>query len=49
VRMKQKLGFLKGVDKDWITTVKALEIWRRACDLQGFSRSVLLTSPWVYY
>ena len=27
-RSKQKFGFIKRVDKGWITTVKDLENWR---------------------
>ena len=27
-RSKQKFGFIKQVDKGWITTVKDLESWR---------------------
>ena len=27
-RSKQKFGFIKRVDKGWITTVKDLESWR---------------------
>ena len=27
-RSKQKFGFIKRVDKGWITTVKDLETWR---------------------
>jgi len=30
-REKQKFGFIKRVDKGWITTVKGLESWRFEC------------------
>ena len=28
LNLKQKFGFIKRVDKGWITTVKDLESWR---------------------